>query len=392
MKKKVNGKRVVSKITLFVSAVLLMVVTFHSCQQDDFFEQAVPDGIALKSVTIENVIYPETFAGPVTLSPVKGKMITQTNTLENPDYDNYEAAFVLVVKNGDDSGLNKVMGANIYVNGVQVTTIADFRKAPTVIYWEISGLGQSTTLDVEVKGKTTGILTVWIEGVLKQAPLTETFTDARDGYVYKIVTIGEQTWMAENLAYLPSVNGVLENSTDEPRYYVYGYEGNDVSAAKATANYNTYGVYYNWTAAQTACPAGWHLPSVAEWEQLENYLIANGHNYDGTTEGNKIAKAMAARTNWTSNTTPNTPGNLLLLNNSSRFGAFGGGLKDYYGWLYIGNIGDWWTSTLSGTTGYWGDPEAWVEQINCNEIYSFRRDNGSTYNNGFNIRCVKDAE
>jgi len=113
------------------------------------------------------------------------------------------------------------------------------------------------------------------------------FTDSRDGNEYKTVTIGSQVWMAENLAYLPEVH----NSTSDsgPHYYVYGYDGTEVTEAKAYEHtpgdndeyspggapikvYETYGVLYNWPAAITACPEGWHLPSDAEWKQLEMYL------------------------------------------------------------------------------------------------------------------------
>jgi uncharacterized protein (TIGR02145 family) len=91
-----------------------------------------------------------------------------------------------------------------------------------------------------------------------------TVTDVA-GNVYKTVLIGKQWWMAENLAYLPVVNLPTEESVTNPYYYVYDYIGEDVDAAKATDNYKTYGVLYNWTAAMAACPAGWHIPSDAEW-------------------------------------------------------------------------------------------------------------------------------
>lgn len=79
------------------------------------------------------------------------------------------------------------------------------------------------------------------------------------------------------------------------------------------ANSATYGRLYNWYAADNnaatklasnggkkVCPTGWHLPSDTEWTTLENYLIANGYNYDGLTIGNKIAKALASTSLWTS--------------------------------------------------------------------------------------------
>lgn len=112
-----------------------------------------------------------------------------------------------------------------------------------------------------------------------------TVTDIQ-GNIYKVVKIGNQTWMAENLRYLPSVSGSESGSKTVPYYYVYGYNGTDVNEAKATNNYTTYGVLYNWPAAmngaassqaspsgvQGVCPTGWHLPSMAELSELETYL------------------------------------------------------------------------------------------------------------------------
>lgn len=132
-----------------------------------------------------------------------------------------------------------------------------------------------------------------------------------DGDNYAVVTIGEQTWMAENLRYLPSVVGPDTGSEDVAGsyYYVYGYNGTDISEAKATENYDTYGVLYNWSAAmngeessednpsgvQGICPAGWHLPSKAEWTELTDYLGG------GSVAGGKLKEI--GTTHWSS---PNT--------------------------------------------------------------------------------------
>jgi len=100
----------------------------------------------------------------------------------------------------------------------------------------------------------------------------EVFTDSRDGNVYRYVTIGNQIWMAENLAWLPSVNPSSESSLSLPMYYVSGYEGNDVSEAKAHSSYSLYGVNYNWEAAIDCCPDGWSLPSDTDWRKLEEFV------------------------------------------------------------------------------------------------------------------------
>jgi len=100
-----------------------------------------------------------------------------------------------------------------------------------------------------------------------------TFTDSRDGKVYRYKKIGDQIWMAENLAYLPAVNHAIDSSSFQPRYYVYGFDGNGVDSAMGSENFQKYGVLYNWFAANnTACPEGWHLPSDKEWIDLERTL------------------------------------------------------------------------------------------------------------------------
>ena len=232
------------------------------------------------------------------------------------------------------------------------------------------------------------------------------FTDSRDGKVYKTVNIGDQVWMAENLAYLPSVVGAdtgFENETDL-YYYVYGYDGKDVAAAKATAYYQTYGVLYNWSAAmngsqssssnpsgvQGACPPGWHLPSDAEWTQLKEYLIANGYNYDGTTEGDKIAISLASATGWHSSGNVGAIGNpntvYDIFRNKSGFSALPGGYRTYTLFIFvrIGSTGHWWSSTQDDTN--------FAIPRNLHYFSSYVTE--ATFNKGsaLSIRCVRDSD
>ncbi len=82
---------------------------------------------------------------------------------------------------------------------------------------------------------------------------TGTFTDSRDNHTYKWVKIGDQTWMAENLAYKPSSGKYWAYDNKESNAAIYGY-------------------LYEWETAQNIAPVGWHLPSQAEWEKLVSYL------------------------------------------------------------------------------------------------------------------------
>ena len=131
-------------------------------------------------------------------------------------------------------------------------------------------------------------------------PTAETFTDERDGHVYKYVTIGTQSWMAENLAYLPQVSKPSATiDSNAPLYFVLNYDGEDISAAKATEEFGLYGVLYNCYAAmgqadaqggdaeanpsgvQGPCPNGWYVPSKAEWKVLEAFVSEQLPNVKG---------------------------------------------------------------------------------------------------------------
>jgi len=104
--------------------------------------------------------------------------------------------------------------------------------------------------------------------VIEKISLRGHFTDPRDSTDYPYITIGEDTWMTINLAYLPRVNPPADVSIDKPFFYVYGYEGRDTAEAKDLEMYRNYGVLYNWEAAQHICPPGWHLPGINEWWDL----------------------------------------------------------------------------------------------------------------------------
>src|SRR5690554_394340 len=208
----------------------------------------------------------------------------------------------------------------------------------------------------------------------KKSSNNEAFTDPRDGNVYKIITIGDQVWMAENLAYLPSVNMVADGSEDAAGsyYYVYGYDGTNVADAKATGNYATYDVLYNWTAAMNACPDGWHLLSDAEWTELTDYLggasVAGGKLKETGTieEGTGLWEA------------PNTGAT-----NETGFTALPGGLRHDNGpFSNIGSYGTWWSATEDGTYVAW-NRSMFYDLSNVSRDYSNKE-------LGFSVRCLRD--
>lgn len=180
--------------------------------------------------------------------------------------------------------------------------------------------------------------------VVESSPY-QSFTDSRDGKQYRMIQIGSQTWMADNLDY------------DGVSHYVYS--NNDSIAA-------IYGRLYNFESALNACPDGWHLPSKTEWETLVNYLGGEG------VSGGKLKEAGTLH--WLS---PNTGAT-----NESAFDAIPAGYRgfDSFGWL--GQMAFYWTATSDNSFFSHG--------------ISLSHDKASTYQGitrrvyGQSVRCVKD--
>jgi uncharacterized protein (TIGR02145 family) len=188
---------------------------------------------------------------------------------------------------------------------------------------------------------------------------------AHEGHNYSTVQIGDQCWFAENCRYLPSVTA-NEDSYDVPMYYVYDYQGTDVTAAQATSNYETYGALYNWPAVMTEgiCPSGWHIPSDLEFTQLTDFL--GGENIAG--------EQMKSTSGWWSE---NGNGS-----NSSGFDGRPGGFAYSGGFYNYGSNGNWWSSSASDSSSAWG---RYLHDVSGSV---FRGTNGRYL--GYSARCVID--
>jgi uncharacterized protein (TIGR02145 family) len=120
-----------------------------------------------------------------------------------------------------------------------------------------------------------------------------------DGIVYKTITIGTQTWMAENLATTHYRNGdaiVAENSCEKWKVDTTGLQ----CVYNDAATPGKWGRLYNWYAAndpRKIAPKGWHIPTVAEWKSLRAYATQHCAK-PGNDES--AAKFLCATNEWNS--------------------------------------------------------------------------------------------
>lgn len=193
--------------------------------------------------------------------------------------------------------------------------------------------------------------------------LSGTVTDV-EGNVYHTVSIGTQTWMAENLKTTKYKDSTLiPDVTNNSEWYTL--------ATGAYCNGNnprTYGKLYNWYAVSSGklAPAGWHVATDADWTKLSSCLGGEG------LAGGKLKESGTAH--WI---TPN-----LSATNDSLFSALPGGDRDstYHS---AGISGYWWSATE------YNSAQAWFRVMNHESTGLGRFPTGNKVF-GFSVRCVKD--
>jgi len=198
------------------------------------------------------------------------------------------------------------------------------------------------------------------------------FTDARDNKKYPYVTIGTQTWMAENLNYNASGSKCGD--------------GNYLSDAN-TATCDTYGRLYDWATAmnnsasssanpsgrQGVCPSGWHIPSNAEWNALmKSVNSACSDNNNCTVAGTKLKAASG----W------NPYAGVPAGTDEFGFSALPGGYGSSASFYDVGNYGIWWSSTENDAS-----------RAYYRYMYFSGADVGWNYYDNshlYSVRCAKD--
>ena len=215
----------------------------------------------------------------------------------------------------------------------------------------------------------------------------------QDGNSYDYLCYGDQAWTVENAEMVTYRDGTpIPEITDNTAWQnlntgAWAYFNNDPTKTRLYNWYAVMGIHDTDpnTPNKELAPEGWHVPSDVEWTTLEEYLIANGYNYDGTTTENKIAKAMASTTGWVSYNAPGTPGDdNQSLNNSSGFNAFPVGYRGNINSSFINERINaiFWSSTEDNTN------RVWTHSL-LSTYFSLTRSNNEKYQ-GFSVRFVRD--
>ncbi|MCL2283960.1 MAG: hypothetical protein FWC26_11660 [Fibromonadales bacterium] len=183
---------------------------------------------------------------------------------------------------------------------------------------------------------------------------------------YRTVTIGEQTWMAENLNYNASSS--------------ICYDNNHVNCDK-------YGRLYDWETAMKVCPSGWHLPTNDEWEKLFRYVSG----YKGSDEGmerDSAGKYLKAVEGWDYYDGGKDVSDVDVYGFSALpGGAYIKGLEGYIedfkdGFIDAGRIGWWWSATEEeGNAAYFYDMFHDDDYIGHGWIFKTTL---------FSVRCIKN--
>jgi|WetSurMetagenome_2_1015567.scaffolds.fasta_scaffold119888_3 uncharacterized protein (TIGR02145 family) len=208
-------------------------------------------------------------------------------------------------------------------------------------------------------------------------------TDVRDGKTYNTVLIGTQCWMMANLNFGKSIL-TSQNQTNNDTIEKYCYNDEAV-------NCDVYGALYQWdemmnyaassnsnpSGRQGICPAGWHIPSDAEWCQMNLYLdptyTCSWFGYSGADAGGKLKEAGTIH--WAS---PNAGAT-----NSSGFTGLPGG----------GRYPDGTSQDLAYFAYFWSSSSSFSQDIWYMILASTSPQEGRYSNSrtfGFSIRCVKD--
>ncbi len=191
----------------------------------------------------------------------------------------------------------------------------------------------------------------------------------QEGNPLKVVTIGKQQWMAENLNVSHYRNGdTITRARSQEDWVRLGAEGKPAWCLETTLQENTNksGRLYNWYAVidpRGLAPKGWHIPADEEWTQLVRYL------------GGDVLAAMKMRTSLSSSAVDEAGANGFS-------GLPRGGCSPSGVFFGNGSNGYWWSATDAGAETAWG--------LQLNYLHCIVNQVSNLKGYGFSVRCIKD--
>ncbi len=179
-----------------------------------------------------------------------------------------------------------------------------------------------------------------------------------EGKTYHTVKIGNMCWLKENLNAGARING-NQSQTDNAAVEKYCYEDNESGC-------DTYGGLYQWneamkygTGPQGICPDGWHIPAMAEMQELYSQVNSNSLKAAGQGSGSGAG------------------------NDSTGFSALLSGYRDINELYYYKNY----------YTYFWSSTEFSGPIANCIILFYYDGDiypSASYKDYGFSVRCVRN--
>ena len=195
-------------------------------------------------------------------------------------------------------------------------------------------------------------------------------TSHHDPDQYDAVTIGTQKWMSRNLEVMHYRNGDAIPQVESDAAWAALTTGAWCWYQNQSANGPVYGRLYNWYAVNDPrglAPAGWHVPTIAEWDTLSTAL---GGEFEA---GGKLKQSGYCA--WFA---PN-----VGATNSSGFTAVASGLRIADGtFIKMGIFAMWWSATPAAA-GY-------ADYFYVSTFYAFTYTGSDVNAFGLAVRCVRD--
>ncbi len=323
-KKQHNMKTTLQKI-IFYSLLIITAAIVFGCEEENKLPECIivvnpgvsagatqgdtvsiavrahdPDGeVAEVSITIDQVTFftgtqlPYKYMWPTDFIEPKNYTIKATVTDNSNEITTEDLVYTI---HGATPTIEFSSDVTDNIAGGDITFTDKSTYEPTSWLWDFGDGNTSTEQNPTHVYTSGGTYSVSLTAINEYGSKTKTKTDYitivgttvtdYDNNTYKVVKIGDQYWMAENLKTTryadgtPLVDGTGAGAIrDDYTKYYFAYDDDE-------SNVDIYGRLYSWTAVmndeassnenpsgvQGVCPDGWHVPSKSEWDELVNYL------------------------------------------------------------------------------------------------------------------------